>query len=87
MGYYGVWRDSPLVLHCMTHRRDQIYLLHLVSSAQEEAMMAIALNRIYSILRQQVSEIVDFLPMEALGYKAAIISIDKAILVKLVVRL
>ena len=43
-------------------------------------MMAIALNRIYTpILRQQVSEIVDFfLPMEALSYKAAIISIDKA---------
>jgi 4-hydroxy-3-polyprenylbenzoate decarboxylase len=31
------------------------------------------------ILRQQVSEIVDFfLPMDALSYKAAIISIDKA---------
>jgi 4-hydroxy-3-polyprenylbenzoate decarboxylase len=43
-------------------------------------MMAIALNRIYTpILRQQVSEIVDFfLPMEALSYKMAIISIDKA---------
>jgi len=37
-------------------------------------MIAIALNRIYTpILRQQVSEIVDFLPMEALSYKAAII--------------
>jgi 4-hydroxy-3-polyprenylbenzoate decarboxylase len=43
-------------------------------------MMAIALNRIYTpILRQQVSEITDFLlPMEALSYKMAIISIDKA---------
>ena len=43
-------------------------------------MIAIALNRIYTpILRQQVPEIVDFfLPMEALSYKAAIISIDKA---------
>jgi len=43
-------------------------------------MIAIALNRIYTpILRQQVSEIVDFfLPMEALSYKMAIISIDKA---------
>jgi 4-hydroxy-3-polyprenylbenzoate decarboxylase len=42
--------------------------------------MALALNRIYTpILRQQVPEIVDFfLPMEALGYKAAILSIDKA---------
>lgn len=43
-------------------------------------MMALALNRIYTpILRQQVPEIVDFfLPMEALSYKAAVISIDKA---------
>jgi 4-hydroxy-3-polyprenylbenzoate decarboxylase len=43
-------------------------------------MMAIALNRIYTpILRQQVPEITDFfLPMEALSYKAAILSIDKA---------
>lgn len=43
-------------------------------------MMAIALNRIYTpILRQQVPEIIDFfLPMEALSYKAAVISIDKA---------
>lgn len=43
-------------------------------------MMAIALNRIYTpILRQQIPEIVDFfLPMEALSYKAAVISIDKA---------
>ncbi len=43
-------------------------------------MLAIALNRIYTpILRQQVSEIVDFfLPMEALSYKLAVISIDKA---------
>ena len=43
-------------------------------------MLAIALNRIYTpILRQQVSEICDFfLPMEALSYKLAVISIDKA---------
>jgi 4-hydroxy-3-polyprenylbenzoate decarboxylase len=42
--------------------------------------MAIALNRIYTpILRQQVPEIRDFfLPMEALSYKAAILSIDKS---------
>jgi len=34
---------------------------------KEEAMMAIALNRIYTLLRQQVSEIDFFLPMEALN--------------------
>ncbi|MEB3225396.1 MAG: UbiD family decarboxylase [Synechococcus sp.] len=82
MGYYGGVEDSPLVrFHCMTHRKDPIYLATFSGRPpKEEAMMAIALNRIYTpILRQQVSEIVDFfLPMEALSYKAAIISIDKA---------
>jgi 4-hydroxy-3-polyprenylbenzoate decarboxylase len=82
MGYYGGVEDSPLVrFHCMTHRQNPIYLTTFSGRPpKEEAMMAIALNRIYTpILRQQVSEIVDFfLPMEALSYKAAIISIDKA---------
>ncbi|MFM7407310.1 MAG: UbiD family decarboxylase [Cuspidothrix sp.] len=82
MGYYGGVEDSPLVrFQCMTHRKDPIYMTTFSGlPPKEEAMMAIALNRIYTpILRQQVSEIVDFfLPMEALSYKAAIISIDKA---------
>ena len=82
MGYYGGVEDSPLIrFHCMTHRRDPIYLTTFSGRPpKEEAMIAIALNRIYTpILRQQVPEIVDFfLPMEALSYKAAVISIDKA---------
>jgi 4-hydroxy-3-polyprenylbenzoate decarboxylase len=82
MGYYGGIEDSPLVrFHCLTHRQDPIYLTTFSGRPpKEEAMMAIALNRIYTpILRQQVSEITDFfLPMEALSYKAAIIAIDKA---------
>ncbi|ACK67594.1 UbiD family decarboxylase [Rippkaea orientalis PCC 8801] len=82
MGYYGGVEDSPLIrFHCLTHRKDPIYLTTFSGRPpKEEAMMAIALNRIYTpILRQQVSEITDFfLPMEALSYKAAIISIDKA---------
>jgi len=82
MGYYGGVEDSPLIrFHCLTHRQNPIYLTTFSGRPpKEEAMMAIALNRIYTpILRQQVSEIVDFfLPMEALSYKAAIISIDKA---------
>lgn len=82
MGYYGGVEDSPLVrFHCLTHRRDPIYLTTFSGCPpKEEAMMAIALNRIYTpILRQQIPEIRDFfLPMEALSYKAAIISIKKA---------
>lgn len=82
MGYYGGVEDSPLIrFHCITHRQDPIYLTTFSGRPpKEEAMLAIALNRIYTpILRQQVSEIVDFfLPMDALSYKAAVISIDKA---------
>ncbi len=82
MGYYGGAEDSPVIrFHCMTHRKNPIYMTTFSGRPpKEEAMIAIALNRIYTpILRQQVSEIVDFfLPMEALSYKAAIISIDKA---------
>ncbi len=82
MGYYGGVEDSPLIrFHCLTHRHDPIYLTTFSGRPpKEEAMMAIALNRIYTpILRQQVPEIVDFfLPMEALSYKAAILAIDKA---------
>ncbi len=82
MGYYGSREDSPLIrFHCLTHREKPVYLTTFSGRPpKEEAMMAIALNRIYTpILRQQVSEIVDFfLPMEALSYKVAIIAIDKA---------
>lgn len=82
MGYYGGVEDSPLIrFHCLTHRHQPIYLTTFSGRPpKEEAIIAIALNRIYTpILRQQVSEIVDFfLPMEALSYKAAVISIDKA---------
>lgn len=82
MGYYGGVEDSPLIrFQCVTHRKNPIYLTTFSGRPpKEEALLAIALNRIYTpILRQQVSEITDFfLPMEALSYKAAIISIKKA---------
>jgi 4-hydroxy-3-polyprenylbenzoate decarboxylase len=82
MGYYGGVEDSPLIrFQAITHRKDPIYLTTFSGRPpKEEAMIAIALNRIYTpILRQQVAEITDFfLPMEALSYKAAILSIKKA---------
>jgi len=82
MGFYGNVEDSPLVrFHCITQRRDPIMLTTFSGRPpKEEAMLAIALNRIYTpILRQQIPEIKDFfLPMEALSYKLAVISIDKA---------
>ncbi len=83
MGYYGpVRKDAPLIrFQCLTHRKNPIYMTTFSGRPpKEDAMMAIALNRIYTpILRQQVPEIRDFfLPMEALSYKAAILSIDKS---------
>jgi len=83
MGYYGgVNEQAPLLhFHCMTHRKNPIYLTTFSGRPpKEDAMMALALNRIYTpILRQQVPEIVDFfLPMEGLSYKIAVIAIDKA---------
>lgn len=83
IGYYGgVNEQAPqLRFHCMTHRKNPVYMTTFSGRPpKEDAMMAIALNRIYNpILRQQVPEIQDFfLPMEGLSYKAAILSIDKA---------
>ncbi|BEV36400.1 UbiD family decarboxylase [Synechococcus sp. M16CYN] len=82
MGFYGGIENSPLIrFHCMTQRRKPIFLTTFSGRPpKEEAMLAIALNRIYTpILRQQIPEITDFfLPMEALSYKLAVISIDKA---------
>jgi 4-hydroxy-3-polyprenylbenzoate decarboxylase len=82
MGFYGGEELSPLVrFHCVTQRRDPIFLTTFSGRPpKEEAMLAIALNRLYTpILRQQIPEIVDFfLPMEGLSYKLAILSIDKA---------
>jgi len=82
MGYYGAVEDAPLIrFHCVTHRHNPIYATTFSGRPpKEEALIAIALNRIYTpILRKQVPEIVDFfLPMEALSYKVAILAIDKA---------
>jgi 4-hydroxy-3-polyprenylbenzoate decarboxylase len=82
MGFYGLEEPSPLVrFHCITQQKKPIMLTTFSGRPpKEEAMLAIALNRIYTpILRQQVPEINDFfLPMEALSYKLAVISINKA---------
>jgi 4-hydroxy-3-polyprenylbenzoate decarboxylase len=82
MGFYGGVEPSPLVrIQCITQRRDPIYFTTFSGRPpKEDAMLAIALNRIYTpILRQQIPEIVDFfLPMEGLSYKLAVIAIDKA---------
>jgi 4-hydroxy-3-polyprenylbenzoate decarboxylase len=82
MGFYGGVEPSPLVrIQCVTQRRQPTYFTTFSGRPpKEDAMLAIALNRIYTpILRQQIPEIVDFfLPMEGLSYKLAVIAIDKA---------
>ncbi|HEY9887490.1 MAG TPA: UbiD family decarboxylase [Candidatus Obscuribacterales bacterium] len=83
IGYYGPQRENaPLIrFHCLTHRKNPIYMTAFSGRPpKEDAMMALALNRIYTpILRLQVPEIIDFfLPMEGLSYKAAVIAIDKS---------
>jgi 4-hydroxy-3-polyprenylbenzoate decarboxylase len=82
MGFYGGVEESPLVrIQCVTQRRNPIYFTTFSGRPpKEDAMLAIALNRIYTpILRQQIPEIVDFfLPMEGLSYKLAVVAIDKA---------
>ena len=82
MGFYGGEEASPLVrFHCVTQRRKPVFLTTFSGRPpKEEAMLAIALNRLYTpILRQQIPEIVDFfLPMEGLSYKLAVLAIDKA---------
>jgi len=71
MGFYGGVEASPLVqIQCITQRRQPIYFTTFSGRPpKEDAMLAIALNRIYTpILRQQIPEIVDFvLPMEGLS--------------------
>nr|YP_002049319.1 Carboxylyase-related protein [Paulinella chromatophora]ACB43109.1 Carboxylyase-related protein [Paulinella chromatophora] len=82
MGFYGGIESSPLInFHCVTQRRNPIFATTFSGRPpKEEAMLAIVLNRIYTpILRQQIPEIIDFfLPMEALSYKLAVISIEKS---------
>ncbi|MGF1567863.1 MAG: UbiD family decarboxylase [Nodosilinea sp.] len=83
IGYYGgVNEQAPLLrFHCMTYRKNPVYMTTFSGRPpKEDAMMAIALNRVYNpILRQQVPEIQDFfLPMEGLSYKAAVLSIEKS---------
>lgn len=83
IGYYGgVNEQAPLLrFHCMTQRKNPVYMTTFSGRPpKEDAMMAIALNRVYNpILRQQVPEIQDFfLPMEGLSYKAAVLSIEKS---------
>lgn len=80
-GYYNVEESFPVFrIKCITHRKDPLYLSTITGRPpKEDAIIALALTRIFvPILRNQFPEIVDFfLPMEAVSYRIAVVSIKK----------
>ncbi len=81
-GYYNPAEPFP-VLHVkyITHRRAPLYLTTITGRPpKEDAIIGLALNRIFlPTLKLQFPEVVDFnLPMEAVSYRIAVISIRKA---------
>ena len=81
-GYYNAVESFPVFrVRCITHRRDPIYLTTMTGRPpKEDAVIALALNRIFlPLLKKQFPEVVDFhLPMEAVSYRIAVVSIKKA---------
>lgn len=80
-GYYNLEEQHPVFhIKCITHRQDPLYLATVTGRPpREDAILALGLNRIFlPLLKQAFSEVVDFaLPMEAVSYRMAIVSIDK----------
>ena len=80
-GYYNAEESFPVFrIKCITHRESPLYLSTITGRPpKEDAMIALALTRIVlPLLRSQFPEIVDFhLPMEAVSYRIAIVSIKK----------
>jgi len=80
-GYYNAAERFPVFhVKAVTHRRDPIYLTTITGRPpKEDAVIGTVLNNIYlPSLKLQFPEVVDFsLPMEAVSYRIAIISIKK----------
>ncbi|MFQ5455126.1 MAG: UbiD family decarboxylase [Nitrospirota bacterium] len=80
-GYYNPQESYPVFrINCITHRRSPLYLTTVTGRPpREDAIVGLALNRIFlPILQQNFPEVMDFhLPMEALSYRIAVISIKK----------
>lgn len=80
-GYYNTAEPFP-VLHikCITHRKNPLYLTTITGRPpMEDAIIGMALNRLFlPSLQLQFPEVVDFcLPMEAVSYRVAVVSIKK----------
>jgi len=81
-GYYNSAEEFP-VMHvtALTHRKDPMYLTTITGRPpKEDAVIGTVLNSIYlPSLRIQFPEVVDFsLPMEAVSYRIAVVSIKKS---------
>lgn len=80
-GYYNPPAPAPVFrIKCITHRIEPLYLATITGRPpHEDAVIAIALTRMFlPILKGFFPEVVDFnLPMEAVSYRLAVVSIKK----------
>ncbi len=80
-GYYNAAEPFPVFhLKAITHRKDPIYLTTITGRPpKEDAVIGTVLNSLYlPSLKLQFPEVVDFsLPMEAVSYRIAVVSIKK----------
>ena len=80
-GYYNAEEHFPVFrVKCITHRSSPLYLSTITGRPpKEDAIIALALTKIFlPLLRNQFPEIMDFhLPMEAVSYRIAVVSIKK----------
>jgi 4-hydroxy-3-polyprenylbenzoate decarboxylase len=80
-GYYNAVEDFPVFhLLAITHRKDPLYLTTITGRPpKEDAVIGTVLNNIYlPSLKLQFPEVRDFsLPMEAVSYRIAVVSIKK----------
>ncbi len=80
-GYYNAQEPFPVFrLKAITHRKDPLYLTTITGRPpKEDAVIGAVLNRLYlPSLKLQFPEVVDFsLPMEAVSYRIAVVSIKK----------
>ncbi len=80
-GYYNAQESFPVFhLKAITHRKDPLYLTTITGRPpKEDAIIGTVLNNIYlPSLKLQFPEVVDFsLPMEAVSYRIAVVSIKK----------
>ncbi|MBE9528242.1 MAG: UbiD family decarboxylase [Proteobacteria bacterium] len=80
-GYYNSVESFPVFhLKAITHRKNPIYQTTLTGRPpKEDAVIGTVLNNIYlPSLKLQFPEVVDFaLPMEAVSYRIAVVSIKK----------